>query len=351
MTQIFSTAQRKIIANGGLLINRMYKTPFIMLLLCLFLAACNEIKYVPAISPSLNPESNSTMTMIVPTAFVTVKPTASATVSPTQTSTPTRIQPTNRPPAPTATPFPVYPNKKAIFDYYVLGNLAEWIDFFDPPSGNIVTKLVLYDDGQLIAADGGETYKQKQLESAEIEHLFSELEALGFYSIESNQKHDQTDKLYNMGNDYQETSDGLRDCVTVNAAQSRTLCVREDYVQYLTPEMKAILQFVDGYKPAGMLPYYPDRILLTIQSQIDPSIENPPAVPWNDSFPALQKDPSRYTGGTGGQVMFVDGELAQEIASFFGDSNGWKVVSQNGKDYIVSIRVLLPDETVKNPQQ
>lgn len=229
--------------------------------------------------------------------------------------------------------------------------MANWDAFFDPISGNVVTRLVLYDDGQLLLAGAGETYKQKKLSSADIKSFLSKLEILGFYSLESNQHDDQTDKLYDFGNNYQRTFDGLWDCVSVHADKSRTLCVDENYIQYLIPKMKSILHYLDGYKPAGMTPYYPDRILLDIQSDIDPSIDNPPATPWAEHFPSLGYDPSRFTTGISNQVIFIDGDMAKEISLFFKGSNGWKVVSQNGIEYIVSIRVLLPHEKVKNPQQ
>ena len=229
--------------------------------------------------------------------------------------------------------------------------MADWDAFFDPPSGNIVTRLVLYDDGELLIAGNGETYKQKILSSTEIKSFLSKLETLGFYSLESNQQYDQTDKLYDFGNNYQKVAGGLWYCVSVNADKSRTLCVRESYSQFLIPEMKGILQYLDEYKPAGMTSYYPDRILLDIQSDFDPSIDNPPATPWNEHFPSLEYDPSRFTSDTNNQVIFIDGDMAKEIYQFFEGSDGWKVVSQNGIEYIVSIRVLLPHENVKNPQQ
>jgi hypothetical protein len=286
--------------------------------------------------PSLTPEPSSTATIIATSTLI---------------STPTRIQPTELPSTPIFTPFPIYNNKGVVFDYYVIGNLADWDTFFDPPYGNTVTRLVLYDDGQLLIAGAGETYKQKKLSSAEIKNFLSKLEILGFYSLESNQQNDQMDKLYDFGNNYQEIADGLRYCVSVNADKSRTLCVREPYIQFLIPKMKSILQYLDGYNPAGMTPYYTDRILLTIQTGIDSSINNPPATHWNEHFPSLENDPSRFTSDTSNQVIFIDGDKAKEIYLFFEGSDGWKVVSQNGKDYIVTIHVVLPHEKVKNPQQ
>lgn len=287
----------------------------------------------------------------VPTTLSSPTPEPSSTPTATLNLTPTRIQPTELLSTPTFTPFPTYHNKGVVFDYYVIGHQAYWDEFFDPPSGNILTKLVLYDDGQMLIADTGETYKQKVLSSAEIKSFLSKLESLGFYSLESNQKHDPTDDLYNFEGKYEEVGvfDGLRNCILVDADNSRNICVHDSYMQFLIPEMKKILQYLDTYKPAGMTPYYPDRILLTIQSGLDSSIEYPPAIPWDEHFPTLEKDPKRYTWDTSVQVIYIDGDLAKAIYLFFEGSDSSIVVSQNGNEYLVDIRVLLPHEKVKNP--
>ncbi len=203
----------------------------------------------------------------------------------------------------------------------------------------------------MLIAGTGETYKQKVLSSAEIKSFLSKLETLDFYSLESNQEHDPTDDLYDFAGKYEEVGvfDGLRDCISVNADNSRNLCVHDFYLQFLIPEMKKILQYLDTYQPTGMTPYYPDRILLTIQSGLNSSIEYPPAIPWDEHFPTLEKDPKRYTWDSSIQVIYIDGDMTKEIYSFFEGSDSSIVISQNGNEYLVDIRVLLPHEKVKNP--
>jgi hypothetical protein len=318
---------------AGSLQNKEMKKPFLIsLMLCFVVAACSGQRNIPTIVSSSTPLANSTSISTI-------------------VSTPTIIQPTEISVTSTFTPFPPYPNKGVVFDYYVTGNQADWDIFFDPPSGNIITRLVLYDDGQILMAVAGETYKQKVLSPDEFKSFLSKLETLGFYSLESNQEHDPTDKLYNFEGKYEEVGviGGLRHCILVDADKSRKLCVHESYIQFLIPEMKDILQYLDEYKPAGMTPYYPDRILLTIQADVDPSIDHPPAVFWDEQFPSLERGPNRFTSGTSNQVIYIDGDMAKEIYLFF-EGTDTKVVSQNGKEYIAYLRVLLPHEKVKNPQ-
>lgn len=232
----------------------------------------------------------------------------------------------------------------------MVGNLSDDNMFFDPyPT---TTRLVLYDDGQMIIA-GKEPYKQKVLSSGEINRFLSKLETLGFYSLESNQKHDPTDKLYDYGNDYQESFDGVKDCILVNADRSRNLCVYEPDQQFLIPEMKNILKYLEEYKPVGMTPYYPDRIFLSIRAA-DPSSDTLPAnaIPWDKHFPSLETaKPRVYTSDTLNAIVYVDGDMAKKIYMFFLSSDGSGVFTQNGKEYIVYMDVILPHEKITNNHQ
>jgi hypothetical protein len=206
----------------------MKNTFLTLAMICITLTACGGQKSIPTVFPSVTPE-------------------------PSLTATPTKVSPTQPPPTPTFTPFPPYQNKQVVFNYYVAGNKSGFDEFFAPESCcSINTRIVLYDDGQMIIAG-----KQKVLSSDEMKRFLSKLETLGFYSIESNQQRDITDKLYDFGNNYQEVNDGLKYCILVSAEKSRQLCAREDYMQYLVPEMKAIFKYLDEYEPVGMTPYYP----------------------------------------------------------------------------------------------
>jgi len=197
----------------------------------------------------------------------------------------------------------------------------------------------------MIIAGKDQTYKQKALSSDEIKRLLSKLETLGFYSLESNQQYNQTDKLYDFGNNYQEINDGLRYCISVNSDKSRNLCVHESYLQFLIPKMKTILEYLDQYEPASMIPYYPDRILLSVQADPLPAT----VVPWDKHFPSLEVSiPQIYPQDNPNPVIYVDGDMAEKIYLFLRDTDRETVFLQNGREYVVYIRVLLPHEKVTN---
>lgn len=305
----------------------MKKSILFFLVISIILTACVGNKNTPTIISSMTPEPSF------------MKSLTAIKIFPTQTHS-----------IPTITPFPPYPQKIVIFDYYVKGNQAEFDAFFDLAHGNILTRLVLYDDGQMLVDGVGENYKQKVLSSFESIGFLEKLEQLRFYTLESNQQHDPTDKLYNFGNNYQVSHGGLWFCILVNTEKSRELCVREMETQYLIPEMKNILQYLDEYEPADMTPYFPDRMLLTVQP-IDSTSDmvNETAIPWDEKYFPLDTLPKLPYLDTPNPMIFIDGDIAKEIYLLFEGTDGRILVSQNGKEYIIDIRVLLPHESVKNP--
>jgi hypothetical protein len=296
------------------------KKPFLLsVVACIILASCNEQKDLSRVLPS-----------------ITVEPSFMAT------STSTRTQATKLLPTPTITPLPFYQTKQVVFDYYVIGDHSIYDFFFGLGSFRSYSRVILYVDGQMIIP--GETYKQKLLSQSEIDQFLSRLETLGFYSLESNQEHDLTDKMYDFGNNYQKSYDGRLDCISVHTNKPRKLCVYEPDIHFLIPTMKNILQYLDEYEPAGTTPYYPDRILLWVQAGRDPYNDNLPetAVPWAEHLPSLE---------TSNPIMYVDGNMAKEIYTLFESANAGKVFTQNGKEYTVYFDVVLPHEKLTNAYQ
>lgn len=260
----------------------------------IFLTACGEQKSAPTGLPSITPKPSFTAT-------------SSSTVTATLTSTKTP-QPTT-PPTPTFTPLPTYNTKQVIFDYNVINGLSDFDVFFAPDFLRYYSKIIIYDDGQIIIP--GKIYRQKVLSPSEVKFFLTKLDTMGFYSLESNQAHDPTDKLYDFGNNYQEVYDAAMYCILVNTDESRKLCVYEPGIPFLIPKMKHILDYLDNYQPIGMIRYYPDRILLRVQDGRHLYDENSPAIAvnWNEKFPSLETLNQKIT--------YIDGNIAKEIYTLF----------------------------------
>jgi len=124
-------------------------------------------------------------------------------------------------------------------------------------------------------------------------------------------------------------------------------------MQYLIPEMKSIFKYLDDFKPTGLTPYYPDRILLSMRLA-DPTSDDlsTTAVLWDDRFPSLDFPPPRiYLYDTSPAIMYIEGDMAKEIYIFITNSDSQGVFIQNGKKYIVGIDIILPHETIINGYQ
>lgn len=252
------------------------------------------------------------------------------------------VLPTQTPKPPetsTATPTPTYPIKQVLLNYLVGGFHTPYDIYYADYGVDGWSVFVLYTDGQLIVP--GKTYQQKVLPKDEVNQLLTKLEALGFYTIDSNQRHDESDKIYNFGNQYQGVSDPMWYCILINKDESRKLCEWEPYRKFLVPEMENILDFLDTYQVQGMTPYYPDRILLWVQAGRSPYVENLPekAIPWAEKFSSLETSDEK--------IMYFQGDKAKEIFSLFGNEVSTIVFIQNDIEYTVSIDIVLPHKQLQ----
>ncbi len=285
----------------------------IAFLSCLCVTACSAQQTQPTFVPTqtLNP---------------------SATLKPIPTKTPTKTRSQTQSPTPT---YPSYPTKRVILEYWING----WPGIFSDWVINKPSKIVLFSDRQLIIS--GNPFREKIVSEEEVNSLLSHLEKFGFYTIETNHKHDQTDPLYNFDGNFEEVFDGEFYCISVNTEKEQVLCAYEPFLNFLIPRMKNILNYLDNYRPDGMTVYRADRILLSINKGTDllPEGYSPPPVDWPDNLPSLK--PSR--------CMYVEGENAAKIFLLFNYSIGERIFVQNGIQYSVYARPVLPNEILGQP--
>jgi len=286
---------------------------FFVIAICIFLMACSAQQASPTFVPSSTPLPSST-------------------IMPSPTQIPSRT------PAPTHTPeptYPPYPTKQVLIEYSLNGDHG----FFDDLVASQIPKLILYTDRQLVIS--GSPFREKILSKAEINSLLSQLETRGLYTIQTNQKHDSSDPLYNFGKNYQEIFDGLFLCLLVHSEKPRTLCAYQPLQDFLIPAMKNLLLFLDVYSPGDMSVYRSDRILLDISTQSDsfPEGERPIPVAWPVTLPSLKTS----------FRMYAEGETAEEIFALFDHSATWKIFIENGVEYSVLARPVLPHETLSQP--
>ena len=296
---------------------------------CVLLCACGTQRGL-VVTPTNSPVPSITFT---------------ATVVPIRTSTPTR-----RPKATftiTATPMPTataYPTKQVLLDYYLTGFHSA---FFDMARNDNVSysKLVVYSDGQIIIARENH-YLQKQLSAHEMNQFFAQIKSLGFYALETDEQGRQTKNLYTPDNPFEKMVDGTSHCI-LTTKDPREICTYDPYTEFLVPQMKNILKFLEVYKPEGMTVYSPDRLLLAIESadnkdNFDQDYLPAASIPWPERFPPLQVKSPYF------DVIYIDGKMAAEISAYLDSVRFDKsfLFRQNGKEYIVAMDIILPHESI-----
>jgi hypothetical protein len=165
----------------------------------------------------------------------------------------------------------------------------------------------------------------------------------GFYTLETNQNHDETDKLYYFGNQYQLVYDGPIYYLSMNGSQPRTICYYGPYKDFLIPEAKDLFQYFEDYVPGGMTPYKPDRILLAIFKGADSTTEQSTSITWPSDLPALETPDKKF--------MYLEGKNAAEVFSFFRHSPDMTFLDERGYSYTVSVHVVLPHHNLLQPQE
>jgi len=303
-----------------------------VLFVVLTLISCSS--KIPA-APSTKTNNLSSPT---PTIAITI-------ASPTETVVPT-ITPS---PTYTATPLvniPPYATKEVILKYtHSRAALGLPDEYFDVLLGiRPTTKLVIYSDGQLILQKASKSIVTKTLTEGEIHQLLFQLDQLGFHMIDTNQKHDDTDLLYDFGGRYLQVgvTDGAFSCLSIRDTE---ICYYEPYKDFVMPQALLLFQLVDNYSPSSTTLYQPDRILLYVSPGPDlyhSFVENPmTTMSWPSGLPSLETSQEKY--------IYLEGKQAQEFFSFLDGFTKPMIFNENGKDYSVLSTVVLPHETISQP--
>lgn len=263
-----------------------------------------------------------------PSCIQTVSPISSVKI--TSTPNPTRTPITT---STISTSFTKYSTKEPLLHYFGGGGFGIFSDFKITTS----TNLVLYSDGQLIIARN--PYRFKQLSKGEESSLLSNLDKLGFYSIQTNNKHDETDPIYDFAKNYSEAWDGLSTCLSVLGTIEKSLCYYQPYKDFLIPKMKDLFHFMDDYEPENMMPYQADRIILIIDEGWTGTFpEDRKKIPWPSDLLSLES----FAGGK----VYIEGPLASKIFNFFNNSSGFFDLVDKGTEYSVFIQPVLPHENL-----
>ncbi len=249
----------------------------LVFLLCACAPAPNDTPAIPA--TILSPNATAT---VLPTASKTPQVDLTATqnwmqfqvtldalktrVANVQRSTPTVTIPSS--PSPTAIP---YQGKQVLIEYtQIYAGLGTFGDFV---TGEGMTDLILYSDGQLIIHR--KKLYEKKLSVIETCSLLKNIEDFGYYRVVDNGAPDHRDNpLYtNIPPGVLQGSDTGNYHVLVNGPNPKSMWVDVPFFDYVVPAMKETITFLQYYQPTGMEEYEPDRLLLFIIPGRDETVD------------------------------------------------------------------------------
>ena len=268
----------------------------------------------------------------------------------TPSPTPRKLTKTSTP-APTFThapliEFPPYSEKEVLLIYSYDGGDVTLVDIFSETRS--YTRLVLYVDGQLIISKPGGAITTIILSESQVEQLLAQIDQKGFYAIETNQHNDNTDPLYNFGDNYQELHSyhGVSACLAVNGPNPRKLCFYRPYWEYLVPQAKDLFQYLEDYMPGGMELYQPDRLILIVSKGYAGdgyTDQDTVRIPWPTDLPSLE---------TRGNDMKYMGFYNQDASHIYHLVENWwgpKIFIDDEQDYVVFSWVVMPHEHLLQP--
>lgn len=292
-------------------------------------------------TPTVQPTSTDDLSVSATTNTITV-------IEPTQTRIPQANLTSTDTPVPLIQ-IPFYTTKQVVLLYThsraALGGPEEYFDtFFGNAAPREATNLVLYSDGQLILQKTSAHIMTKILSESEMNELLYQLDVLGFHMIGTNQKHDDTDLLYDFGGRYLQVgvTDGSYSCLSIKDTR---LCYYDPYEEFVMKQVKLLFDFIDSYSPDNMTLYEPDRILLFVGQGQDLynqfEEQSMTSISWSPQLPQLNTSREEY--------IYLDGERAQFFYTLADKSTKPLIFSENGIDYSVLSAVVLPHELISQP--
>ncbi len=270
-------------------------------------------------------------------------PTSTPTARPALTSSPTIVPSATPNLTPVPTPGPIKP----IFLEFG-GTGGDGGTSYDAFFGRSMPSIILYTDGELLIR--GEQYNvrdlyvEKHLSTFQMCSLLRQIRTTGYFSVTGNGQHYPNDPIYQKSIDLGQGGGG--DLLQVNGEQHKWVFIYNSEVDNLIPQVKAAYLLISKYHPQGMKPFSPDRIILRVEHQpADDWFYRPtpaPAQQWPTELPSLAeilKDQSADR-----EVVF-QGNSATLIRKLI-QLPGGGYFSENGSEYFIVARPLLPHETL-----
>lgn len=329
-----------------------------LLFLCLFLLCLGLAGCLPEISGDqvtvavtrVKPTEAATAVSIQPSQEPTPNPTHTPLPSPTATPTQT---PQATPPSllfwntPTPTAIPTKP-------------LLIWLGYtggdggtnYDEYFGRGMPDLVLFTDGQLLLRAKNEIserisedewYIETFLSPEEIQNLYLQIEATGFFTKVQARNRYSDDWLYNFDETTQ-FSDGAPGPALCIYHEDKHNCLEiyGPYIPYLVPEIATTLSLIQDFRPADKVykSYVPETMILWIEPMRDTIRTDEASQTWPENLPSVSEILGEYPSG----IVLLHADEAITFFTFFDSQIGDGIFTDDGMEYYMISRPLLPSE-------
>jgi hypothetical protein len=136
-------------------------------------------------------------------------------------------------------------------------------------------------------------------------------------------------------------NDGPNYHILVNGPNPKDVWVNYLYYDrgYAVPPVKKLIQFLSNYQPPGMQEYQPDRLLLLILPGREDWVKNQSPAQWPDANIHLSDYADDWKG------MYLTGDIVPKIYAIFKSPYVDRVLVDQGQEFTVSSRPLLPHES------
>jgi len=202
----------------------------------------------------------------------------------------------------------------------------------------VVPQLVLYADGSLFITKDGVT-QQAQLTQQEICALLNSIEQSGFFDVDLSAYNDSLKKVL--------VGESTFSIIEVNAWRSRSevLEIVLNYPGVTTPStLRQVVTLLSSYTPSRLTPYQFTQIAIVIHKYPTNSPNK-----FDEAWPASQPLEKLFEQGTAfrdeqDSASILTGGFAEEV---WAKTKGGGF-TENGNQYAVSMRPLLPDEPLES---
>lgn len=322
-----------------------------VVLFCFAMAGClpeSAGEQVTVAVTRVKPTETGTAVSIQPSQEPTPSPTNTAISSPpamlTQTPQPTQtLLPPTVPPTPTAIPTKPW----LIWLSYPGGDGGS---NYDEYFGRGMPDLILFSDGQLLLRDKNETsqrwfenewYIETYLSLEEIQNLFLQIEAAGFFTKLQEGSGYSEDWLYNFDETTQ-FSDGVGGPALCVYHEDKRNCVEiyGPYIPYLVPEIANTLSLIQDFHPADKIytPYAPETMILWIETMRENiGTDEIPQI-WPEELPTVLELLEQYPSG----VVLLQADEAMTYFTLFDEQIDNGIFVDDGMEYYMIGRPLLP---------